>query len=111
MRRFKCTDSDGAVRLPAAATHDMNTAQWIILGFGLGGFFLAFLIAMRLRHHVSRQRILELIDTPAELYRNAIPPRRVLDESGRKLAVLFYAGLAVFAGAILVLILLQDTLR
>ena len=85
----------------------MNGIRLIVLGLGLAGFFVAFFVQFRLRYHVSPQRVQELLHTPSQLYPNSIPPRRVLDERGRRLHRIMMAGGVLFIGSILTLLLLQ----
>lgn len=85
----------------------MNPLQIIVLAIGLGAFALGFSVQFRLRHHVSPDRVRELIDRPSELYPNSIPPEIVLDESGRRLMAIMKRAVAVFAASIIGLIILS----
>jgi hypothetical protein len=82
----------------------------VVLGIGLIGFAIAFVVQFRPRHHVSADRVRELLHNPSELYPNGIPPKRVLSERGRQLHRLMVAGGVLFVGAIAVMILLTQGL-
>jgi len=86
----------------------MHPLQIFVLAIGLGAFALAFSVQFRLRHHVSPDRVRELIDRPSELYPNSIPPEAVLDESGRRLMTIMKRAGAVFAASIIGLMVLSQ---
>jgi hypothetical protein len=82
----------------------MHALRFILLTLGFAGFAVGFVLQFRLRYHISKERLLELIDTPHELYRSP-PPYRVLSESGRRLFRLMIIGLGVFIICLLTLLL------
>ena len=82
----------------------------VVLAIGVVGFGVAFVVQFRLRHHVSPDRVRELLDTPSKLYPNSVPPRLVLDERGRRLHRLMVTGGVLFAGAGATLVLLTQGL-
>jgi hypothetical protein len=81
-----------------------------VLAIGLIGFGVAFVTQFRLRHHVSSDRVRDLLNTPSKLYPNSIPPKLVLDERGRQLHRLMVAGGVLFAASGAVLLLLTQGL-
>ena len=82
----------------------------VVLGIGLIAFTVAFVVQFRLRHHVSPDRVRELLHTPSKLYPNCLPPKAVLNERGRQLHRLMVAGGVLFAGGIAVTMLLTQVL-
>ena len=67
---------------------------------GLAGFFTAFVIQFRLKHHIDREKVMAIRDM-AELYPNSIPPRKILTERGRQLTIWLYVGFGLFGLSIL----------
>ncbi len=61
----------------------------------LACFAVAFVVQFRLKKYVDREKVMALQDM-AELYPNSIPPRKILNEKGRRLYLLFYGGVAGF---------------
>jgi hypothetical protein len=75
------------------------------LGFGLIGFFIAFFVQFRLKHHIDRDKVMQIQDM-TELYPNSIPPKKILTEEGQRLYRWFYVGGAIFAGSIILSMIL-----
>lgn len=84
----------------------MTVIQKIILGIGLIGFAAGFITQFMLRYHVSIERVREITD-PSELYKNCIPPKKVLTDKGRKIHRIFAAGLVTFMASIFILLFLN----
>jgi hypothetical protein len=63
---------------------------------GMIGFFIGFFIQFRLKHHVDREKVLQLEDM-AELYTQGLPPRKLLTERGQRLYLWLYFGMGLFA--------------
>ena len=74
---------------------------------GLIGFAIAFIVQFRLKHHVDREKVLAIEDM-SELYPNSIPPKKVLNEKGRRLHWLLVFGGALFAGSIITTIIMDS---
>jgi hypothetical protein len=89
---------------------NLPPVQAAILAVGLIGFAIAFFTQFRLRHHVSADRVRELLGKPSDLYPNTIPPKRVLDERGRQLHRIMVIGGGLFVGACAALLLLNQAL-
>lgn len=87
--------------LPEAAR--VHPLQAIALVIGLIGFAIAFVLQFRLKHHVSAERVLQLLDQPSALYPGQVPPRTVLDDAGKRLLTRMYVGGAIFLASIAVL--------
>jgi hypothetical protein len=92
------------------AVAKLGYLQTIVLAIGLLGFAVAFVVQCRLRHHVSPDRVRDLLHTPSELYRNSVPPKRVLDERGLQLHRLMVAGGMLFVAACAVLVIFTEAL-
>ena len=82
----------------------INEFPWPI-GFGLVGFLIAFVVQFRLKHHIDRDKVMQ-IQHMSELYPNSIPPRKILTEEGQRLYRWFYIGGALFAGSIILSMIL-----
>ncbi len=73
----------------------MNGFPWPLVP-GLIGFGIAFLIQLRLKHDIDRDKVM-LVENLAELYPNSIPPRKLLTARGQQLYHWFYIGGGLFA--------------
>ncbi|MFN2507448.1 MAG: hypothetical protein ABR589_01595 [Chthoniobacterales bacterium] len=82
----------------------LNGFPWP-LGFGLIGFFIAFVVQFRLKHHIDRDKVLAIEDM-SELYPNGIPPKKILTDRGRRLHLWLQIGAGVFVASILLTMLL-----
>jgi hypothetical protein len=82
----------------------INEFPWPI-GFGLIGFFVAFFIQFRLKHHIDRDKVLQ-IENMSELYPNSIPPRKILTERGQRLYLWLYFGGGLFVASIILSMIL-----
>jgi len=82
----------------------INEFPWPI-GFGLIGFFVAFFIQLRLKHHIDRDKVLQ-IENMSELYPNSIPPRKILTERGQRLYLWLYFGGGLFVASIILSMIL-----
>lgn len=71
----------------------------------LVGFFIALFIQFQLKNHIGRDKGLK-IQGMADLYPNSIPPRRILTERGRRLYLWLYAGFGLFAGSIVLCLII-----
>ncbi len=83
----------------------MSDFEKLILGIGLVGFGVGFVAQFMLKKHVSLEKIRAITD-PTEIYKNCVPPKKVLTEKGMKIHKLFVVGAIVFVGSIVVLIAL-----
>jgi len=72
---------------------------------GLIGFFIAFVVQFRIKHHVDREKVLALKDM-SELYSSGMPPRKILTERGRRLHTWLIIGGAAFGASGVLCILL-----
>lgn len=82
----------------------INCFPWPI-GFGLIGFFIAFFVQFRLKHHIDREKVL-LTQDMSELYPNGIPPKKILTERGKRLYLWFYFGGGLFVASIILTMIL-----
>jgi hypothetical protein len=62
---------------------------------GLVGFFIGFFIQFRLKHHVDREKVLQIEDM-SELYAHGLPPRKLLTPRGQRLYLWLYFGFGLF---------------
>jgi hypothetical protein len=69
------------------------------IGFGLVGFFIAFFVQFRLRHHIDREKVLQIEDM-SELFPNSVPPKKILTERGQRLYFWFTMGIGIFFASI-----------
>jgi len=82
----------------------INEFPWPI-GFGLVGFLIAFVVQFRLKHHIDREKVMQIEDM-AELYPNSIPPRKILTERGQRLYLWLYFGGGLFVASIILSMIL-----
>jgi hypothetical protein len=75
------------------------------LGFGLIGFFIAFVVQFRLKYHIDREKVFQIEDM-SELYPNGLPPKRILTERGQQLYLWFHIGGAIFIASIVLCLIL-----
>ena len=75
------------------------------LGFGLIGFFIAFVLQFRLKNHIDRDKVLQIEDM-SELYPNGIPPKKILTERGRQLYLWLQIGGGIFIASIVLTMIL-----
>ena len=71
---------------------------------GLIGFFIAFFLQFRLRHHVDREKVLALQDM-SELYSIGVPPRKLLTKHGRCLHAWQFVCIWIFVASVFLCIL------
>lgn len=70
----------------------MTKLESIILGIGLIGFFTGFVTQFMLKHYVPIDRV-RRIENPIELYKNCIPPKKVLTNKDSSIHKIFTLGL------------------
>jgi hypothetical protein len=75
------------------------------LGFGLIGFFIAFVLQFRLKNHIDRDKVLQIEDM-SELYPNGIPPKKILTERGQQLYLWLQIGGGLFIASIVLTMIL-----
>jgi hypothetical protein len=75
------------------------------LGFGLVGFFIAFVLQFRLKNHIDRDKVLQIQDM-SELYPNGIPPKKILTERGQQLYLWLQIGGGIFIASIVLTMIL-----
>jgi hypothetical protein len=80
------------------------TLPWPLIP-GLIGFGIAFVVQFRLKHHIDRDKVINIEDMK-ELYPNSIPPKKILTERGKELYRWLYIGFGVFVASILLTIIL-----
>lgn len=69
------------------------------------GFAVGFVVQFRLKHHVDREKVIQLEDM-SELFPNSIPPKKILNKRGQQLYRWFYAGIGCFAFGIVLTVVL-----
>jgi hypothetical protein len=84
--------------------HIDSSFPWPIIP-GLIGFAIAFFVQFRLKHYIDRDKVIS-IENLADLYPNSIPPRKILNEKGKRLYFWFYCGGAIFLAGILLSMIL-----
>jgi len=82
----------------------MQTFPWPMIP-GLIGFGIGFFVQFRLKHHIDRDKVIDIQDM-AELYPNSIPPKKILTKRGLELYRWFFVGCGVFMASILLSIIL-----
>jgi hypothetical protein len=73
---------------------------------GMIGFAIAFVVQFKLKHHVDREKVVNLSDM-SELFTNGMPPKKVLTEQGCKYLWWFRIGAGLFVANALLLVLLD----
>ena len=86
-----------------------NQFPWVLIP-GMIGFAIGFFVQFRLKHHIDRDKVLQIQDM-AELYPNSIPPKKIFNEDGLRLYRWFYVGIGLFMGSILFMALQQSVHR
>ena len=84
----------------------MMIIKFSILGVGLLGFAVGFIVQFQLYKHVSKEKVHSIKD-PRQLWKNSIPPKKILSEKGKSLHRLMSLGIVLFTGSIVVLIILS----
>ena len=79
---------------------------WLLIP-ALVGFLISFIVQFQLKHHIDREKVVQL-DDMAKLYPNGNPPRKILTERGQRLYLWYCAGGGLCAGSIILCLILYS---
>jgi hypothetical protein len=88
------------------AATTIQGVPWLLIP-GLVGFAIAFIVQFQLKNHIDHDKVLA-IQNMADLYPNSIPPRKILTERGKRLYLWLYAGGGLFAGSIILCMIIYS---
>lgn len=84
----------------------MEYLKLTLMAIALVGFSIGFIVQFRLRHHISREKVLAEEDLRT-LWKNSIPPRKILTEKGKRLHSLLFIGGGSFIASIICSLLIN----
>ena len=78
----------------------------VVLAIGLGGFFYGLYCQTKARRFISREKLANLQDTSI-VATGPMPPKEILSDEGLTYHRGFQIGVAIFAGSIVLLLILS----
>ena len=78
----------------------MEPINILILAIGLCGFLIAFILQFRINRFVSKE-LVHAVEDVSTLWKNSIPPKKVLSERGKKLHKIMTIGGGIFIASII----------